>query len=68
MPDFPIHSNYFPQPLFIQQTRSAHSMTTQYVVPCDGLMKGHSFMLGCGVGYQRCCITAWCNGTDSFTL
>jgi len=55
---FPYPLELIPQPLYIQQTRSAHSITAQYVVLCDGLTEGHFFQLCCGCGYQRCCTTA----------
>ena len=55
----PIHSNWLPQPLFIQQTRSAHSITTQYLVPSDG----HYVQL-----CQSLAISSAALQTDRFTL
>jgi hypothetical protein len=40
-----MHINQLPQPLFIQQTRSAHWIAAQYLVLCDGLMEGYFFQL-----------------------
>jgi len=42
------------QPQFIQQTRSAHTIIAQYIVPSDGMTEGHFFQLCCGCGYQQC--------------
>ena len=53
----PIYSNRIPLLLHTQQTQSAHPITAQYMVLCDGLTEGHFFQLCCGFGYQRCCIT-----------
>ena len=53
-----VHSNYFPQSLFIEQNHSAHWITAQYPVLSNGQTIGHFFHMYCGFGYQRCCITA----------